>query len=75
VEAASFQKYVLNVGDRQKGRLCSENIIHLPFNSDSIIVSTHEYAKKKYQGVNLYYQKNPSLKILDVLKQKYAYLS
>ena len=75
VEAASFQKYVLNVGDRQKGRLCSENIIHLPFNNECIIASTHEYAKKMYEGVNIYYQKNPSLKILNVLKQEYASLS
>ena len=75
VEAASFQKYVLNIGDRQRGRLCSENIIHLPFNSESIIASTHEYAKKRYEGKNVYYQKAPSLKILNILKQEYASLS
>lgn len=75
VEAASFQKYVLNVGDRQKGRLCSENIIHLPFNSESIIALTLEYAKKRYEGENVYYQKAPSLKILNILKQEYASLS
>jgi GDP/UDP-N,N'-diacetylbacillosamine 2-epimerase (hydrolysing) len=75
VEAASFQKYVLNVGDRQKGRLCSENIIHLPFNSEFIISSTLEYAKKRYEGENVYYQKAPSQKILNVLKQEYASFS
>lgn len=75
VEAASFQKYVLNIGDRQKGRLCSENIIHIPFNSESIIASTLEYAKKRYESENVYYQKAPSLKILNVLKQEYAPLS
>lgn len=74
IEAASFHKYVLNVGDRQKGRLSSENIIHLYFNSESITVSAVEYAKKSYKGVNVYYQKNPSLNILNVLKQDYATL-
>lgn len=75
LEAASFQKYVLNVGDRQKGRLCSENIIHLPFKSEFIIASTLEYAKKRYEGENVYYQKAPSQKILSVLKQEYESLS
>lgn len=75
VEAASFDKYVLNIGDRQKGRLCSENIIHLPFESDSIITSAKEYSKKTYYGINVYYQEAPSLKVLNVLKKEYASLS
>lgn len=75
VEAASFHKYVLNVGDRQQGRLCSENTIHLSFNSESIIASTHKYAKRTYEGINIYYQKNPSGEILHVLKQDYDSLS
>ena len=28
IEAASFAKYVINLGDRQKGRLCGDNVIH-----------------------------------------------
>lgn len=75
LEAASFQKYVLNLGDRQKGRLCSENSIHLPFESDSIIIAVKEYSKKSYDGINVYYQETPSLKVLNVLKQEYASLS
>ena len=75
VEAASFQKYVLNIGDRQKGRLYSENVIHLPFDSQLIITSAEMYANKSYKGINVYYQKNPSSKIVDVFKQEYASLS
>lgn len=75
LEAASFDKYVINIGDRQKGRLCSDNVIHLPFDSQSIVASAEVYANKSYNGINLYYQKNPSKKILDVLKQEYASLS
>ena len=75
VEAASFNKYVLNIGDRQKGRLCSENVIHLPFDNSSIVESAEMYANKSYCGINFYYQKNPSSRIIDVLKQQYASFS
>jgi GDP/UDP-N,N'-diacetylbacillosamine 2-epimerase (hydrolysing) len=74
VEAASFDKYVLNIGDRQKGRLCSDNIIHLPFESTSIVELAGVYVNKLYHGINVYYQKNPSTKIVDVLKREYATL-
>lgn len=75
VEAASFNKYVLDIGDRQRGRLCSNNVIHLPFDSQSIVASTQNFANKEYVGSNVYYQKNPSNKILDKLKQEFASLS
>ena len=75
VEAASFGKYVLNIGDRQKGRLCSNNVIHLPFESHFIVASAEDYANKSFDGINVYYQKNPSSKIVDILKQEYASLS
>ncbi len=74
IEAASFNKYVLNLGDRQKGRLCSSNVIHLMFNNEQIITNALELASKNYEGDNIYYQKNPSLQIINVLKQKYASL-
>jgi len=75
LEAASFNKYVLNIGDRQKGRLCSGNVIHLPFDNESIVALAKDYSVKLYDGCNVYYQKNPSTKILDVLKKEYASLS
>ena len=36
IEAASFNKYVINVGERQKGRLTSNNVFHVPFEHDKI---------------------------------------
>lgn len=68
VEAASFQKYVLNIGDRQKGRLCGENVIHLPFNEELIVKNAHEYASKAYLGGNLYQQESPSKQILNHIR-------
>jgi GDP/UDP-N,N'-diacetylbacillosamine 2-epimerase (hydrolysing) len=58
LEAASFNKYVLNLGDRQKGRLCSSNVVHLPFDSNEIIAKTNEYVNSIYQGENIYFQQN-----------------
>lgn len=75
VEAASFDKYVLNIGDRQKGRLCSDNVIHLPYDSHLIITSAEVYANKTYEGTNVYYQKDPSSRIVDILKREYASFS
>ncbi|MFD2203539.1 UDP-N-acetylglucosamine 2-epimerase [Shivajiella indica] len=72
VEAATFKKYVLNLGDRQKGRLSGENVIHLPFKADKIITTTQSYMGKKFSGINLYYQTNPSQRILEIIYEHYA---
>lgn len=72
IEAASFQKYVMNLGDRQKGRLSGENVIHLPFDSKQIIENTEKYINEEFQGANPYFQPNPSKKILDVIKRTHA---
>src|SRR6185437_8207873 len=37
IEAASFNKYVINIGDRQKGRLSGENVLNVSFNKNEII--------------------------------------
>lgn len=75
VEAASFQKYVLNLGDRQKGRLAGENVIHIPFDSAEIVGNARAYSQKQFEGYNLYYQPNPSSTILRTLKETYANFS
>ena len=75
VEAASFQKYVLNLGDRQKDRLCGENVIHVPFNHDLIVKNTLEYTAKVYNGENIYFKSNPSEIIIQILKKEYASIS
>jgi GDP/UDP-N,N'-diacetylbacillosamine 2-epimerase (hydrolysing) len=72
VEAASFGKYVLNLGDRQKGRLSSNNVIHIPFRLEDIVEQTNLYFGKFYDGNNPYYQPRPSSKILEILKIYYA---
>jgi GDP/UDP-N,N'-diacetylbacillosamine 2-epimerase (hydrolysing) len=70
IEAASFGKYVVNVGERQKGRLQSDNIINSSFRCNDIINAV-EFAMSKggYQGENTYYLPNPSEGIIDAIKQ------
>lgn len=69
IEAATFNKFVINLGDRQKGRLTSENIINVPFISSEIVGKTKEFITRKFEGKNIYEQPNPSQKIVNVLKK------
>ena len=57
IEAASFGCYVVNVGDRQKGRHGSENVFHTPCESQKILdVINKINTLKPYDGGNIYYQ-------------------
>lgn len=56
IEAASFGKYVLNFGDRQKGRVKSNNTIDLQIDKDLIVKEIRNIAKTgfRYNGTNIY---------------------
>jgi GDP/UDP-N,N'-diacetylbacillosamine 2-epimerase (hydrolysing) len=69
LEAASFSKYVINVGDRQKGRLQSDNCINTEFSKEKIVSATEKALKiNKFEGVNIYYKKGASLLITNKIK-------
>jgi len=73
LEAASFGKYVVNVGDRQKGRLRSENTYNATFQCKSILNAiNHVLDLGEFRGKNLYHQTGAAQKIVDVLKKYYA---
>jgi GDP/UDP-N,N'-diacetylbacillosamine 2-epimerase (hydrolysing) len=73
LEAASFNKFVVNVGKRQEGRLQSGNILNAEFKKASIITSVEKALKhNRYSGTNVYYKKNPSFKVINILKKYYA---
>jgi GDP/UDP-N,N'-diacetylbacillosamine 2-epimerase (hydrolysing) len=55
-EGASFQKYVLNIGDRQKGRIAGENVIHIPFKREEIIEKITQYFGKPFIKDNIYFK-------------------
>jgi GDP/UDP-N,N'-diacetylbacillosamine 2-epimerase (hydrolysing) len=70
VEAASFSKYVINVGDRQLGRECGDNVIHCKIDKNEIL--------KQIKGIkdlspldtkNIYGDGEASNKIYEVLNK------
>jgi GDP/UDP-N,N'-diacetylbacillosamine 2-epimerase (hydrolysing) len=73
LEAASFGKYVVNVGDRQKGRLQSQNIYNATFQCESILAAVnHVLYLGQFKGENLYHKDGSSQRIVDVLKKYHA---
>ncbi|RPH30789.1 MAG: UDP-N-acetylglucosamine 2-epimerase (hydrolyzing) [Bacteroidales bacterium] len=68
-EAASFNKYFINIGDRQNGREIGSNVINVDFKKEEIIrriYSTIDLGQ--YQGINIYKQSSAVARILTRLK-------
>jgi GDP/UDP-N,N'-diacetylbacillosamine 2-epimerase (hydrolysing) len=69
IEAASFGKYVINLGNRQEGRKQSQNIFNVPFKRAMIMHAVTEIEKEPvYSGVNIYYKGNAASTICSILK-------
>ncbi len=70
LEAASLGKFVLNVGNRQSGRLQSENVINVPFLESSIVNEFNNILQKgNYKGGNIYYKKDTASNIIKEIKK------
>ena len=70
LEAASFEKYVVNVGDRQKGRAQSKNIINCEFEEKAIISSVSKAINSKvYSGDNIYFKSDAADNIIKIIKE------
>lgn len=70
LEAASFNKFVVNVGERQKGRLQSVNVFNCDFDRNLIISSVRECLKLRvYEGENIYYKMNVAENIIKIVKE------
>jgi GDP/UDP-N,N'-diacetylbacillosamine 2-epimerase (hydrolysing) len=75
IEAASFGKYVVNVGNRQKGRAHSENVIDCEFEADKILNAVFQLKELgTFEGENIYRKSNTANTIIDILKRGYASL-
>jgi GDP/UDP-N,N'-diacetylbacillosamine 2-epimerase (hydrolysing) len=71
IEGASFKKYVINLGDRQKGRLTGENVLHTPFNADAILAAVADIERRPpYSGENIYDKGGAVDLIIQSLKQQ-----
>lgn len=70
IEAASFNKYVLNMGNRQKGRAKSENTKDSDIDCNEIITMTKELIKfGSFNGENIYKNdKSSAEQIIKTLK-------
>jgi GDP/UDP-N,N'-diacetylbacillosamine 2-epimerase (hydrolysing) len=67
IESASFGIYVINLGNRQKGRTSNPNVINVPFDAEKIIAASDSIAGKRYSGTNIYMQKDSAEKIISTL--------
>jgi GDP/UDP-N,N'-diacetylbacillosamine 2-epimerase (hydrolysing) len=72
IEAASFGKWVIDLGDRQKGRICSKNVFRVPFEKSAIIESILKISGwPDFKGKNIYSKGIASKKIVVILKGLY----
>jgi GDP/UDP-N,N'-diacetylbacillosamine 2-epimerase (hydrolysing) len=72
IEAASFKKFVVNLGSRQKGRAMSSNIINIEIKKDLIVDTINKTVlMNMYEGENIYLNKNHTASsiIINVLKE------
>jgi GDP/UDP-N,N'-diacetylbacillosamine 2-epimerase (hydrolysing) len=70
IEAASFGKYVINLGNRQKGRKQSLNCFNVLFNKELILQTVQKIENSQaYTGENIYHKGNAAKNICLVLKK------
>ena len=70
VEAASFRKWVINVGDRQKGRLRNENVIDAKFETEKILHAVSQVVNRDdYKGENKYVMQGTTDNIIKIIGQ------
>lgn len=70
IEAASFNKYVINVGDRQKGRTHGTNVFNTGFDSVKIIkIFNNLINQKDLKMDNIYFKKHTARNIIKILKK------
>jgi len=71
VEAAYFPKWVINIGNRQDGRIITPNIYSIPVNKDQILEAVKQIENKieMPNNCNVYGIGKASIKIIKILKK------
>jgi GDP/UDP-N,N'-diacetylbacillosamine 2-epimerase (hydrolysing) len=69
IEAASFNKFAINLGKRQEGRMHAENVIDCDFDFDNICKSIDAIKDKIWEGGNPYFNGGASDIIIRTLKK------
>ncbi len=71
IEAASFKKFVINLGDRQRGRAQSNNIMNVPVKKEAILEAVAGLKNKNTETIeNIYWKRNVADQIIQVLKER-----
>lgn len=70
VEASYFPKFVVNIGDRQKGRIRTKNIYTIPISKTQILETINKLENiSSLENEKIYGEGNSSQKIVKVLKE------
>jgi len=70
LEAASFGKFVVNVGDRQKGRVQSDNVLNCQFEEMAVLSTVSKAMNlEKYNGKNVYFKQGAADNIIKIVKK------
>lgn len=70
IEAASFNKYVINLGDRQKGRSAGANVLNVAIDAEQILKQIDRInLDSNFLGDNIYFEPNSAQKIIDIIKE------
>ncbi|HWZ21752.1 MAG TPA: UDP-N-acetylglucosamine 2-epimerase [Cytophagaceae bacterium] len=70
VEASFFPKYVINIGDRQKGRIVTPNIINSTFSSSAIEASIRKVESSlPLKNLEVYGNGNTAQQICDIVRK------
>lgn len=69
IEAASFNKYVINIGDRQKGRILGKNILQIGWSVKDFKQAEKSLNLNNPIFINPFYKENSLTEIIEILKQ------
>jgi GDP/UDP-N,N'-diacetylbacillosamine 2-epimerase (hydrolysing) len=71
IEAAFFSKYVINIGNRQSGRIVTPNIVSVEIDKIRILDAVNNFSKYKVVKYNgIYGNGRTSEKIISIIKNK-----
>lgn len=73
MEVPAFEIGTINIGDRQKGRLCGKSVVHCELNEEEIVaclnrVMSSEFRQNKENFVNPYGEPGAAKKIINILE-------
>jgi len=69
IEVPSFNKWTINIGDRQKGRIKAESVVDIEYNQNEIIEALKMVFNNRIETKNPYQKEiYPSKKVIEVIK-------